>query len=88
MRALPDDADEPAFPCDGKDQDVLSGEFFAVCTYTGITKRELIAAMVLQGICGAQTGGETGFESEDGMVRAARRRADKLLIELSDTGPA
>lgn len=70
-----DNGQKNAFPCDGQ----YAGEARAN-NDSGLTKRELISAMVLQGMCS----GRTIYESPGANVDEAIKLTDLLLEKISE----
>ena len=54
----------------------------------GLTKRELFAAMAMQGILGNAYWNEHGDYTPEGVAKSARDYADALLAELAKGGDA
>ena len=72
------DISGPAFPSANKLQ---LGEY-STMGHAGLTKRELFAAMAMQGLLST----ETRFQEVDTMAEAAVGAADALLAELAKGG--
>lgn len=72
---MPNNKNEPAYPIADIHEDML---------YPGLTKREVIAAMCLQGMLSNQYKGSMGYANETLAIEAVEY-ADALLVHLENT---
>lgn len=76
---------DPAYPMPCVSQNNTTGETVSWQTYGGLTKRELFAAMALQGLCGRYAQG--GDFMEKHVASGAVKLADALLTALEQVKP-
>lgn len=77
--------DQPVYPTSIKEWSCVDREMVGVA-YKGLTKRELIAAMAMQGILSNATCCQ-GYSPNEDYARQAVAMADALLSELSKPQP-
>ena len=75
--------DQQAFPHSKSTRDAW-GNLHVEATM-GLTKRELFAAMAMQGLCGSYASGGTFYESH--VAEGAVKLADTLLAALQEPKP-
>jgi hypothetical protein len=73
---------EPAFPCDETSGGGASHAFGI--THLGMSKREYLAALMLQGMLSADVVGDRNLADHIGWAKTAVRFADALLLELAE----
>lgn len=78
--------DTPAFPTITWDQ-LETGQIVQATEYAGLTKREQIAAMAMQGICASEYPKDMPQGFADWAAEMATYCADALLFELSKPQP-
>ena len=75
--------EQQAFPHSKSTRDAW-GNLYVEATM-GLTKRELFAAMAMQGLCGSYASGGTFYESH--VAEGAVKLADALLSALKEAQP-